>query len=763
MKYANLSLKYKILISLVLVIAVVMFGQTLITSKVTHNALTGNLSSSLQVMARVAADAVRTGLEFVDRGAVESAVQPFMKQSLFSYIRVTNKQGEEVVVYRKQGLRPITTTDKDHLQSFDDEMFSSLPVKSGSATLGEITIGISLTERDRALSSARLLNILAALVLLGILGVSILAITHKITAPIQAITGISRKLAKGRVDLEIDIHRQDEIGELADSFRKIILSQKEQAELANQIAAGNLDTEFQPRSDGDVLGHALVTVKSSLREMQSELTSTIEGQKGGDLDARCDTDRLKGAYAALLRGINDTLDAVIKPVQEAIGIMQDYAKGDLSRQMRALPGKQITLTNGLEGIHRNLHALIAEGKTLAKAAEEGQLHVRGNAEQFAGSYREIIQGINSTIENIVKPLNEAVNCLSRIAEGDLTRAVQGDYQGDYAVMKKALDETLDAMNKLLGRVSKTVDEVANGAQQVSSASQSLSDGATRQASSLEQMTASMNEIGSQTRQNAENAQEANQLSSATRDNAEEGNKQMKRMLSAMNEIKKSSDDIHKIIKAIDEIAFQTNLLALNAAVEAARAGVHGKGFAVVAEEVRNLAQRSAKAAQETSELIEDSVMKVENGTRIANLTAKSLKKIVQDVNQVSALVGEIAHASSEQAQGIEQVNSGLVQIDEVTQSNTAGAEESAAASQTLLTQARSVKSILDKFQLREDAGDFDAQPVDYGDAETVNVIQDFYAADDSDGDAMDGFSDFESKADCSNDFIALDDDEFGDF
>jgi methyl-accepting chemotaxis protein len=335
------------------------------------------------------------------------------------------------------------------------------------------------------------------------------------------------------------------------------------------------------------------------------------------------------------------------------------------------------------------------------AGKEGRLSDRGDLALLDADWKPVMQGINDIIDAIVEPIAELRGKLEKAASGDLTAYVTGDYKGDHQLLKNALNDTLDSLNDILGQVSTAAEQVASGSRQVSDSSQALSQGATEQASSLEEITASMTEMAGQTKQNAENATQANQLATASRANAEKGNQLMQEMVKAMADIDESSQSISKIIKAIDEIAFQTNLLALNAAVEAARAGVHGKGFAVVAEEVRNLAARSAKAAKETTEMIEGSIKKVNLGSDIAKKTAESLSEIVTGVGKVTDLVGEIAAASNEQAQGIGQVNQGLTQLDQVTQQNTSSAEESAAASEELSGQAGQLKTTISRFKLKQ--------------------------------------------------------------
>jgi len=295
--------------------------------------------------------------------------------------------------------------------------------------------------------------------------------------------------------------------------------------------------------------------------------------------------------------------------------------------------------------------------------------------------------------------HEVVGSLQKMADGDLTFEVTPK-DGDDEV-RNALKKTGEDLNAIMEQIDVAADQIAAGANQVTDASQSLSQGATEQATSLEEISSSMIEMASQTSTNAENANEANQLTTEAKKGVEIGNHQMQEMVAAMGEINEASRNISRIIRVIDEIAFQTNLLALNAAVEAARAGRHGKGFAVVAEEVRNLAGRSAKAARETAELIEGSVEKAANGSEIANQSAEALDEIAKGIFQASSLINEIAIASNEQAEGIAQVNKGLNQIDQVTQQNTAQAEESAAAAEELAAQAAQLQEMLNRFTLKK--------------------------------------------------------------
>lgn len=312
----------------------------------------------------------------------------------------------------------------------------------------------------------------------------------------------------------------------------------------------------------------------------------------------------------------------------------------------------------------------------------------------------MLNSLKSTTEFLNIIIGDIGQSLGAMAQGNLTVGPAVTYKGDFDALKVSVNTILTSLNDTLGQINTASDQVSSGSEQMSFGAQALSQGATEQAASVEELAATINEISHQVKENAGNANIASDKMATTSDDINKSNGKMKLLIGAMENISQSSQEIGKVIKTIEDIAFQTNILALNAAVEAARAGVAGKGFAVVADEVRSLASKSAEAAKGTTALIEGSIEAVANGTQLADDTAKSLFAVVDIANEVAVIVDKISKASDEQANAITQVTMGVDQISSVVQTNSATAEESAASSEELSGQAQMLKQLVGRFQLK---------------------------------------------------------------
>ncbi|MEG0650324.1 MAG: methyl-accepting chemotaxis protein, partial [Oscillospiraceae bacterium] len=357
-------------------------------------------------------------------------------------------------------------------------------------------------------------------------------------------------------------------------------------------------------------------------------------------------------------------------------------------------------------------ALIVSGsiskpvKACAKRLEElsnGDLHTEVPTSDSKDETGIMLNSLKFVVDFLNTIIGEIGRALGEMADGNLDIDTDVEFTGDFEALKTSINRIVVSLNSALSQINVSSDQVSSGSDQVSSGAQALSQGATEQASSVEELAATITEISSQIKENAENAKNASLKTNEAGSEVTNSNQKMQELIAAMGEISSSSQEIGKVIKAIEDIAFQTNILALNAAVEAARAGAAGKGFAVVADEVRNLASKSAEAAKGTTALIEGSVKAVEKGTRLADETAQSLLSVVSGTDEVAVIVDKIAIASGEQANSIAQVTMGVDQISAVVQTNSATAEESAAASEELSGQAEMLKELVKKFKLKSDS------------------------------------------------------------
>jgi methyl-accepting chemotaxis protein len=338
-----------------------------------------------------------------------------------------------------------------------------------------------------------------------------------------------------------------------------------------------------------------------------------------------------------------------------------------------------------------------EINNIVAAAKAGNLNQRIDLGNKQGFLSRLSDGINDMITVVERNLDDIASTVTSMSNGDLSNHVKTSDQGRFAEVRESINETLVNLEGMVQQIQSASNVITNSSQDITNVGDNLMSRAENQSASLEETAASMEEMTSTVKNNAANAKEASELSSTSTEQAKHGGTVVKSAIEAMHEINSSSNKIASITNVIDEIAFQTNLLALNAAVEAARAGEQGRGFAVVATEVRNLAQRSATAAKEIKDLIEDSVVKIKTGNQLVDESGKVLEQVVSSVSQVNHLMSEIASANQEQSLGIEQVNSAINQMDEMTQKNTRLVQDTTKASAELFEQANKMNSLMNFF------------------------------------------------------------------
>jgi methyl-accepting chemotaxis protein len=521
------------------------------------------------------------------------------------------------------------------------------------------------------------------------------------------------------------------------------------ANYVDNISKGKIPFKITDTYNGDfnILKNNLNTCIDAVNQLVSDANILAVAAVEGRLATRADAAKHQGDFRKIVEGVNNTLDAVINPLNVAANYVDNIAKGNI-------PVKIIDTYNGDFNILKNnlntcidaVNQLVSDANILAVAAVEGRLATRADATKHQGDFRKIVEGVNATLDAVINPLNVAANYVDNIAKGKIPFKITDTYNGDFNILKNNLNTCIDAVNfiiedasimsnaivdgdlavtvnadrhqgdyrkiidafesALVGlndtfyQINDTIKQVAESATQLNASSRNMAVNSEEQSSAVEEVTSALEETDSQVKANTDNANAANQLVMVTSDAANQGQAKMQAMSVAMSSINDSAQSIAKIIKVIDEIAFQTNLLALNAAVEAARAGQHGRGFAVVAQEVRNLAGRSAKAARETADLIEDSTKRVSDGVNIAAETGAALDKIVTNVIKVKDLVSEISTASVEQSRGVSQINIAMGQVASAAREGSLQSEEQALSSTELTAVASRTQQELSRFKLR---------------------------------------------------------------
>ncbi|HQU72184.1 MAG: HAMP domain-containing protein [Calditrichaeota bacterium] len=567
----------------------------------------------------------------------------------------------------------------------------------------------------------------------------VILLISMITRSLGKLRRLSGQLADGNTDVEIDIHQNDEIGELANAFRDMLMRQRNKVRCAQAIAGGNLDAACEIASGEDALGKAMEEMRTNLKEGTSKLNEALDQanlqvQYLNSIPLPIQAIDLEYNMVYCNQAMAELLG---KPAEELIGTKcysqlrnphcqtENCAIGQCMKSRTTTDAETILEKSKTPIRYSGSPLFNSEGKiigaveaamdlsqvksilrTLNSAAGQivrGNLGARADLAGAKGDYRELLESFNRCIDDLMKPVNEAIVCLDSLAEGDLTQRMQGNYQGDLARMKKSYNHSLENLHQILNGVMQSIDQLGKGSQQVSSTSQTISEGAVRQAGALQETTASMSDLESKANQNSGIADSADQLAGDTAKSALTQRQQMAEMMEAMQEIDHFTVEIIKIVKVIDEIAFQTNLLSLNAAVEAARAGVHGKGFAVVAEEVRSLAMHSSNAAKETTTLIDNMVQKIKKGLKSANMTSQGFKNVIENVQTISEMMNGISESTRKQLDDFAMISQALIEVDKVTQANAASSEESASAAEELAGQAMMLQQSISQLRFEQNA------------------------------------------------------------
>ncbi|MCL2708098.1 MAG: methyl-accepting chemotaxis protein [Defluviitaleaceae bacterium] len=611
--------------------------------------------------------------------------------------------------YRKDLDEFVVCMDKRESLMNQGKNYSGDALSSVTALVSNIESS-SLENADITISNATSAMVVTIIIILvGIIAAVLLAfyLSNLISKPITKLVEIAGSVARGKLNVNIDTTAKDETGLLAKSFADMI-------KVINALA-----------TEANELGE-------SFRE--------------GDIEATLDGARFEGSYKDITESINKIIQGIIGDVLGFMECIGKFGTGDFEADVAPLPGKKAVMNEAVNNMRGNLTSLYKDIASLVQDASNGNLSSRVDVAKYKGDWASLMSELNNLMEAIIAPIDEARTVMENVSEGIFDYKMTGDYRGDFLTIKESINKTvtnissyieeisetlgalasddfdrditreyvgkfsdiknallniIDKFNTVISSIASASEQVAAGAKIISDSSMTLATGATEQASSVEELNATIHTINENTEQNANDAKDASRLAGDLKSYAVKGNEDMEKMLGSMNGIKESSGRISKIIKVIDDIAFQTNLLALNAAVEAARAGEHGRGFSVVAGEVRSLAGKTQLSARETAELIEEAIDRVNEGTGVANQTDEALKSIVKEAGRVADIIAGISKSSDEQALAIGEVMTGINQITDVVQNNSATAEESASASQELASQSDVLKGMTAVFNLKK--------------------------------------------------------------
>lgn len=646
------------------------------------------------------------------------------------------------------------------------EDYNGNPVLSSFAPLyvfGSDWSIVSEIDETEALAAVNELRSMAMLLTTAVaIAVAVLAflLANSMARPMIRIANAVRKIAEGSLDVDIQVRRKDEIGQLGeamqqmqkklkllidDSIRPIVAKASvgqledrlhmdnasgfyndlivsmnslldvnetflnDTAKVVGAMSEGNLSERSESRFQGR-FAQVQQDIESMRKTLETIITIDVQGivsaASAGDLSTRIDMDGKQGCFDELARGINALVDINDNIIHDVSAVTSALSEGRLDTSIeRRYQGQFGELVDNVTTMQQRLQAVIEQDiQRIVQAAVEGDLSKRIDLAGKEGFYHSLSSSVNNLVGTCDEIISESSEVMAAMADGDLTKQITKSYNGTFDQLKNDINRTIVKLTDIVKQIQHSASAVKTGASEISKGSIDLSSRTEEQAASLEETSASMEELTATVRETAANSEMATKLALESNSVASKGGDVVNDAVTAMEAILKSSETIANFVNVIDEIAFQTNLLALNASVEAARAGEQGKGFAVVAEEVRVLASRSANSAKEIKQQVEDSRLRVNEGSDLVNESGRVLSEIIVSIDKVNQIVREISIACDEQSKGLDEINGAVTQMDDATQQNAALVEESAAASESLSNQAEQLDQLVSYFRVSNTGG-----------------------------------------------------------